>query len=169
MTISEALEGFAGETMLKIGAAASYFYIGTVWDYLAREKEIDAEVRRYYKNKRKAREEERKTLLERDMGINTYAAGCKEPNLEGYLTRITGWFGQVRIANRRLEKAKLDISRYVSIYNREVVRCEKADPVIEPDCIIIVVEGNEVGKFWTTDEGLLGEVGLVGEEPDSED
>lgn len=168
MTIFTVLEEYKGETKLKIGSLSGYFYIGTVSDFCERSEEVDRELRSILVKKRKERTAAREALLNREISLNAYARRTNTPTLEGYLISVTKWLDQVRQVSQTVEKAEKAIESYVRIEKRNVLKTYKADTAIEGNCVIVILEGSEVGGFWTTGEGKVGSVSVRQEGADDE-
>lgn len=168
MTINTVLEDYSGETKLKVGSLSGFFYIGTVADFCERTEEVDRELRAILVKKRKERTAAREALLQREVSMNAYARRTNTPTLEGYLVSITKWLEQVRQVSQTVAKAEKAIESYVRLERRNVLKTYHADTAIEGNCVIVILEGSEVGGFWTTGEGKVGSVSVRQEGADDE-
>lgn len=151
--VEKALEKIPHDARLKVGAKSGFFYCGTVEDFLDHIDEYS------FCAERRANGAVRKASAALKDGINSnmtpgeYARShltVEEPRVklssEGYIKYLDSYFSGVEKLMQnvmRAEEAKLEFQHF---RYRNVLRMEKT--TLEENCYVMVLSGNEVGKFW---------------------
>lgn len=164
MNIRQALKPYDDDKKLKVGSFQSYFYVGTVGHFLENQKEISGEL--YTKVKERA-EESRKAYNTRLQKPPTFERFCKQQEVksrkftsEAYLEYLNDWLQKTKIVLDNADRAKEREETFRPLSKRMVRFIRKSDPAADDECIILIIEGKEAGKFWTTDEAPAGSVGI---------
>jgi hypothetical protein len=161
-TLTKTLEGMSGK--IKIGAedGSSYFYVGTAEDFRENMDKYEKMDMDYYDNKVNRTKERFEELLNTDTSFSGYAkkqykafvlAGS-QPNftMSGYTAYLTQHAKKTSACFSALKEERKRRADRVPLPIREVVEVFEADKVVD-DCMVIKISGDEIGTFWTTDEG----------------
>lgn len=157
MTLQERINELDDETVIYLGAASSFFFIGTKSEF---EKDIDEISRTYYKNmvaEKKKIENDRKHFAEvmkqikKISGKTDSKADMDEVvKLSFILNNISK---RLQYGIKRIKTLGFHIDNFIPMRNRQIKR--------EYDRLqgghVILIDGIEVGRFWFYEEYLKGE------------
>lgn len=163
MKLIELLQTLDPEQPIKIGAkdGSSFFYLGTPKDMLAtfdtsstRYGEYDMVIYNAYERAIK-RYEEQVSDSYNDAMKYAQEHGA-ELTAKGFKKALRTIFNSDTAKNilkmeNKLAEAVAHQRQTKSMQDREVMDSFKADKVVD-DCLAIIVEGFEYGRYWTTDE-----------------
>lgn len=160
---------------LKIGAKSSFFYCGTVGDFLNRHDAYSLECERRAAYLAKKAQEKLRRMLTMNTGPSGYAAevatnksdGIKPPmTVEAYHSWVTNYFKAVELQKSVVERAESIKRNVVPLINRKVIRFEKSTS--EEGCWILILSGDEIGGYWSlADAGAKGShISFAAEEKD---
>lgn len=129
MTILEELAAYSAETPLKIGSRGGtrFFYVGTVGDVRDNIDDYDDLLFDHLN----ARVQRAKVKL-------AEAKAADSPAVEE-LTDI-------------LSKRRAALKKFRPLRERKVLECKMSDPIADKGVLRIIVEGNENGYYWSSDE-----------------
>lgn len=84
-----------------------------------------------------------------------------EISAEHYLKFLDKHFNKIKSTSAALGTAKDMLEHYKCLESRKVIRCEEANDTVDEDCLVIIVEGYERGKYWMLNEAEPGkEIGF---------
>ena len=167
MKLIELLETLDPEQPIKIGAkdGSSFFYVGTPADMLAT---FDTSSKRYGEYDMVIYRSYERAIKNYEIEANVaYDNAMKDAEKRGAELTAKGFKKALRlIFNSDASKAILKIEDKLakttahqrqtkSMQDREVMDSFKADKVVD-DCLAIIVEGFEYGRYWTMDEAPKG-------------
>ena len=154
MKLKEVLAEFDESTSLKIGATESYFYMGTVGEYLKKETEISEELRMCHWRILTACRKRKEDLFKRDTSPTSYARKLREEyTVNAYLDWVGTFLKAVETERRKERKYEENLNSYKPLYERDVIIYRKQDPAVDENCVICIVEGEEKGAWWYLSEG----------------
>ena len=167
MKLIELLQTLEPEQPIKIGAkdGSSFFYVGTPADMLAtfdtsskRYGEYDMVIYRSYERAIKLYEKQVSEAY--DSAMKYAQEHCAELTAKGFKKALRLIFNSdapkaILKVEDKLAKATAQQRQTKSMQDREVMDSFKADKVVD-DCLAIIVEGCEYGRYWTTDEAPKG-------------
>lgn len=167
MKLIELLQTLDPEQPIKIGAkdGISFFYVGTPADMLAT---FDTSSKRYGEYDMVIYRSYERAIKNYEIEANVaYDNAMKDAEERGAELTAKGFKKALRlIFNSDASKAILKIEDKLakttahqrqtkSMQDREVMDSFKADKVVD-DCLAIIVEGFEYGRYWTMDEAPKG-------------
>ena len=170
MNLAEAITKYQGR-IGKIGAHSSFLYIDKLNDQTYDElRSLDVQFVNGYKNDINQMESRLEEL--------TTPQPLRATQLTDRLVLPCKIYSKIKpeLAEQKcrdgIEKAKKRLTEYKPLLERQVLEVYKScsEPCIEnPDGIIIRVEGEENGKYWTMDEYLRGKKGVDPEAEEDDD
>lgn len=161
MKLKKQLETLPDEALIKVGAknGSGWFYVGTV-EELKRYMDVynDTVYNRWKYIVKNATERLERAVdntptwamyirgTAKTMGIDT-----ADFSFESYLKSCRRY--ESKLMKMRTLKQKYERIRdsYIHLEKREVVSCEKSDPVVDAT-FNIIIDGSETGVVWTSDE-----------------
>ena len=172
MKLIELLKTLDPEQPIKIGAkdGSSFFYVGTPADMIAtfdtsstRYGEYDMVIYKTYEKAIKRYEEE--ASIAYDNAMKDAQERGAELTAKGFKKALRLIFNSdaskaILKVEDKLAKAKTHQRQTKSMQDRNVMDSFKADNVVD-DCLAIIVEGFEYGRYWTMDEAPKGIGGTV--------
>lgn len=166
------LARLSGETKIKVGAKSSYFFCGTVNELCKKLEEYNEAMRTLAMRNAVRAELQKKRLFDKPPSLTRYATKeCEKPDpkpsLEDWNKKLENWFNDCVEAELECRKTKVYYDNFVELPDRGVANIYKADKAVDEDVTIIVIEGNELGKFWTFGEAGETKFGMVGVENES--
>lgn len=170
MNILKAIEKYKDTQKIKLGSASGFFYIGTVGDLKDRIEVIDDGCKTFIRQRRQSTQETLVNWLGMDMTPSGWARTelkNEEPDLsvQNYINALDAYYRKVKSAKENAELWYKRFLMFEHIWNREVTDIGKAKLPEENGYILIVLEGHEQGKFWTSDEAKeIPAVGFVQKE-----
>lgn len=154
------------EMKIKVGSSNSYFYVGTVGGYLDNQKEISGVL---YSKLQERAATFRKAYENRVKKPPQVALFCKKQEesghrftIQAYLDYVDEWLKKTGYMLMSAERAQNGVDTFKPLERRMVREIRVADPAVDPDCLIMIVEGMEQGAFWTTDDAFPGSVDIRG-------
>lgn len=138
MKINEVIQEMDNETILNVGSATGWFFIGKKEDY---EKNIEKISRSYLKD-----------ALEREKKYREKIRGANEVLADSRLTfdELSKMIKKIRRYFPMLKKVEEYIDEFIPIKDRDVKSVY--DKNKKEDGICIVVKGKESGDFWDREE-----------------
>lgn len=158
------LEKQERETKIKIGAdnGSSWFYVGTVGDFLDNEETYEEKDISYFDNRVNSASDNLDIALNADTSYSGYAKQqyrqwknkSTRPNftVQGYNTFLEYTAKQMTIKFQSFVKERTIRAERLPIMSREIVETRKADRVADPGVLNILITGYEKGAFWVTEE-----------------
>lgn len=138
MKINEVIQEMDNETVLNVGSATGWFFVGKKEDY---EKNIE-KISRSYLNDAKEREKKyREKIREANEALSDNKITFDE---------LTKMVKRIRTYFPALKKVEKYIDEFTPIKDRDVESVY--DKIKKEDGICIVVKGTENGKFWDREE-----------------
>ena len=138
MKINEVIQEMDNETVLNVGSATGWFFVGKKEDY---EKNIE-KISRSYLNAAKERE---KNYREKIREANEVLADSRLT-----FDELSKMIKKIRRYLPRLKQEEKYIDEFIPIKDRDVKSVY--DKIKKEDGICIVVEGTENGNFWDREE-----------------
>lgn len=164
MTIREALKNVSPDKKLKVGSLQSFFYIGTVEDFKERMNDVSAYLYNNLKDGTAKKREVYEARLRRPPTIEKFCKECemrsRQFTVDGYLEYLNFWLMGARELLNTYERSVQKEARFKPLSKRMVKERYMADEVVDPDTLILIVEGEDLGIFWTTGEAEPGSVGV---------
>lgn len=166
-TLIDELAMMDGNQKVKIGAKSSFFFCGTVNEFCENLTDYgDAFAALAQKNVIKA-EIQKKKVLEHPPTLSKYTAGeCNNPfpnpTIDGYNKAVENWFDTCVQLEGEHRKFKEYLDNYVNLEERDVTDIYKASEAVDDDTKIVVIAGNECGKFWDFSDVKEEKFGLIG-------
>lgn len=160
-TLSDEIEAFSGDTIIRLGAQVAFFFIGPV--KMLRQHIGDYNEQLYFRALKVERRSEAtyKKALNGLKSPRDYAKSCLEmedtPTLEGYQHYLEGYFRDVARTKSNHNEAMQYIREYVDLGNRRVKSIEDSGGVDWDGDYRIIVNGNEPGEWWFPGEVKPGE------------
>ena len=159
MTIMQFLEGCEGGTVIKIGAKGgdSFFYIGTVQDFLIGIKSHEIEVRNHANKVLDLADSNLKALLRNYPTPEKYAKKVLNRDIEkltaeSFVSELNAWCYAVRKAKRLVDERKSHCEKIIPLSKRCVIEAADSGVPREDGAKRILIEGNERGAFWMISE-----------------
>ena len=169
---------------VKIGAGTGngFFYVGSVDNFqknLNRITKACKKAAQHEIDQKKARFEklcaEYPTIED---FAKEYGLSDKKDELtaENYISLLDRHFARIRKASESWALSQDNFSKFKPMTRREVIRYD--DSFVDEDCLIVIVEGYELGKYWMTSEASTDmevgfstdmEVGFSTDEDETED
>lgn len=175
MKTLDALKKRKKSLKLKIGAKNCFFYVGTVGDILENHELRDNKMRSLLRGLTTERRKTLKTRCSLPPTIGEFIAyeakkdrderDFSEENFKRY---VDDWVRVTLNMVKQLDRAADNEAAYIPIAERKVKECKLCDGLVDEDCLRMIVEGTENGKYWTTDEARGCAVGISGGEYDDE-
>lgn len=176
MIFVDVLAEYSPDLKLKVGSVdgTNYFYVGTVGDMA---DHIDKYNRCLYGHMLHLKKKSEKRVQIHLANAPTPETYCRSqmkkvaPDLtvDGYNAELRWWFRWAAIKYATLEKRESLLARFTELPFREVIEHGMADSLADPDCVRIVIEGGETGKWWSTDEAKkLPDISFYIEDEDEE-
>ena len=159
------------EQKVKIGAKSGYFYCGTVREFLKYINEYGENMKIMARKIAMSVEINHKKLLANPPTLTFYATvecgrGKPRPTIEGWNNELKRWFESVVRSELGLREAKTYAAEFVPLPKRAVKEIRNSDMAIDEDTKIIIIEGDELGKFWSFEEVKGSPFGLRNEVQD---
>lgn len=162
-----------GEQKIKVGAKTSFFFCGTVNQLLDNMNQYSDSMKLMAFKIARSAEMSHKKLVNNPPSLTIYAMGeCNRATprmtMEGWNNEVKRWFENVLRSEMHLRDVKNYSTEFVWLGKRKVKEIRDADEVIDPATKIIVIDGNERGRFWTFEEVKGSNFGLQNEEEDDD-
>ena len=137
---------------LKIAAkdGSQFFYCGTKEDFMENYSDYNKDCKAEAIFQMKKAKDRLKNLLKKGASTVADYAG-KHPgecSVEGYMEYLRSYFSAVVSTEEKRQRRKEYLENYKRLQNREVVESFPASEAIDEDCLVVYIEGNEVGKYW---------------------
>ena len=173
--VEKALDKLLPGDGLKVGAKSSFFYCGTVNDFIKRHDAYSLECERRATYLAKKAQDKLRRMLTWNTGPSGYAAsvttnrtdGTKIPmTLDSYNGWVKQYFQAVEAQMSVVERAEEAKKKVVPLIRRDVIRFEKSTS--EDGCWILILSGDEIGGYWSlADAGAKGShISFAAEEKD---
>lgn len=141
---------------IKIGAQSGYFYCGTVKNFLNNMDVYDTSIRSFFSRHAIKEKKTYENYLNNPPTLSEFAEsvlsnGC-EFDLRDYEENVLRWFSMVHKRRDMKNEAeeKRDTTKNLSV--REVKEHRMANPLVEEDIEVIIIEGYEIGRIWMANE-----------------
>ena len=150
---------------VKIGAenGTGFFYVGSVDNFITNIERVDAACHMAADHRVRNCKTRMERLLKNCPTPGMFSARLlakgrvNEITAEGYNSLLNEYFGKVRSLDEETKRAEELLEHYTTIELRTVVTCFEADPDVDEDCLVIIIEGWELGKYWMLEEAKEGE------------
>lgn len=173
--VEKALDKLLPGDGLKVGAKSSFFYCGTVGDFLKRNIDYSLEMERRAAFLAKKARDKLKRMLSTDSSPSGYASSVSAEKSERKLTPLTveayrswvaSYFKAVETQMLAVERAENARQHVVPLLQRDVLQFDKSSA--EEGCWILILSGDEIGGYWTlADAGAKGShISFAAEEKD---
>lgn len=178
-TIRSTLKKYDKETRLKVGSSegTSFWYMGTVGDFLKNLNKYNDATFRYAQNKKKRAEAKLDQMIKSWPTPESYVrkqftfGGNSEVKFESYQAELKFWFDGVTRKKKTLNNATKELLSYVTLGRRTVIDVFMQNPAADDEGLVMNVEGYETGIYWLYSEAeKLPVIGFVSDKPeDNED
>ena len=166
MILMDALKGLDKEQRIKVGATggSGYFYCGTVEDFTENIASYNDTLNAYAKARVQRAESELAKHIAAYPTIAKWAAKAVESadsdlTLKSYEAYLEFWIRNLKRKRTTLIERKVSLDTYTALPFRKT-DYDDADPSADPDVKRVMVSGDELGMFWTTDEADGNQIGL---------
>lgn len=163
--LKEFLEELDASTKIKIGAenGSSFFYVGVVEDLLNNLSQYDEKDHKHYDDRVNNVERRLQVALNKDTSYSGFAKRQyndwknkkRKPifDVDSYNVFLKKHSESIQKLFESLVKEKTIRFERKKLGVREVINTFVADTNVEPVmCIVIIIEGDECGVFWDTNE-----------------
>lgn len=139
---------------VKIGAddGSSFFYIGDAATLLEHADRFSSQLWKYVNHRVKNAAENLRMHEKSNPTPLDYAKKYRDGDAQGYVLYVNQWLKEYRAKVRYLESKSDYVKHFVPLFDREVISTKQAEP-FDSDYAIVIIEGDEVGALWTSDEG----------------
>ena len=138
MTIIELLSGYDKDQRIKVGSLNGFFYVGYVEDFLDRHQEISGKIYSFIHMRHVITKRQYEGLLKNSPNKKWDIAASK-------------------VSYKAAEERE---KNYIPVGKRQVESVYKTENDWDGDCLIVIVTGEEMGRFWTWDDAEPGSVGV---------
>lgn len=159
MKLRKVLSEMKESQKIKVGCVDGngYFYCGTVDDLESNMLNYTDTVRKHFERKMQRAKDNRLFHQENKWSVISYVrteinAPSPKPSMDGYMRYLEKYFKRLDTLLESERRAKQAFIELKPLSNWEVDESFPADMAIEGDCMIIMVEGRESGRFWMTEE-----------------
>ena len=161
MKIIEALEKYSKNQALKVGSKEGngYFYCGDVGDFIENLNAYSDIMHDHFVERYENAKENSETVISRFCS-EVFQVVNKGMFTSDYISSIKPIFGRIGKVVNTEANAKNLADRYIPLIDRSVVDSYYADNVVDFDCLILIVDGFESGKFWCMEEAGDFHIGL---------
>ena len=164
MTIKEAIKSYPPEKKLKIGSLQSYFYIGTVGDFRQRQAEISGILYQKLQDWTEKKKNVYETRLKRPPSIEKFVhqqeLRSRDFSVDAYLEYLNLWLAGARDLLSAVERSQQREARFKPLSKRQVRDVYEADEVVDPDCLVVIIDGDDLGAYWFTSDDKPGSVAV---------
>lgn len=143
MNVLEAIDLLPDDQKLKVGSQSGFFYVGTVEQFRYNINKIDSKCREYQERLFKTAEK------------NLKSARNNKPNpdeCDDYDSELEAWEKKIVRLQKLVKKHEGRLRRYVPLIKRNVNDSGMCLPESDPEVYRVVIDGYEVGAFWTLSE-----------------
>lgn len=174
-TIRSTLKEYDKETRLKVGSSegTSFWYMGTVGDFLKNLKEYNDAAFRCAQNKKKRAETKLDQMIKSWPTPESYVrrqftfCGSNEVKFESYQAELKFWFDGVTRKKKTLNNATKELISYIPLGKRNVIEVFTQNPAADDEGLVMNVEGYETGIYWLYSEAeTLPAIGFVSDNPE---
>lgn len=159
MKILNALEPYDYNKPLKVGASdgSGFFYCGTVGDFVEDMEDYSDLLRKHAQANVQAANRRLNQRLNNPPTIERF---CREelrsdkPNLsfENFTFYVNHYFSAIKNLKSAADTQVFNYDAFKPLGKREVVDIREASYAADPGVTILIIEGYEIGKYWTVDE-----------------
>lgn len=142
MKVIDYINQAPGNELIYIGAASSYFFIGTKTDFFEYKRAINDDMLRIAQHSLKCFIQERRRIQNGGLVI---ARGTPASN-EAWVAACDYTYRRLQLLDLNIPKMKEYISNYKPIEEREILDTYKR--FTEGNGTVLIVEGDEVGQLW---------------------
>jgi len=157
--LADLLATLPAERRLKLGAhsGSSFFYVGTVADCRENIDLYSRKLRNYARLQLINAQADLEQKLRNPPTLQRYAMAQvkrEKPDwtIDGFKAQASGWLRDVKRLTANLNKSDRQYDAFVDLPIREVLSHFDADPQVETETTVIIVEGFEKGRYWTASE-----------------
>lgn len=157
--LADLLATLPADRRLKLGAhnGSSFFYVGTVADVRENMDLYSRKLRNYAKMQLINAKADLEQKLRNPPTLQRYAMAqvkTEKPDwtIDGFHAQAAGWLRDVKRLAGNLDKADRQYKAFADLPIREVLSHFDADPLVDTDTTVIIVEGFEKGRYWTASE-----------------
>lgn len=158
-SLADLLATLPADRRLKLGAhnGSSFFYVGTVADVRENMDIYSRKLRNYARMQLINAQADLEQKLRNPPTLQRYAMAqvkTEKPDwtIDGFHAQAAGWLRDVKKRTANLNMADRQYRAFVDLPIREVLSHFDADPLVDTDTTVIIVEGFEKGRYWTASE-----------------
>lgn len=133
------------DTVFYIGSKSGFFFIGTMDEYKADVDKLSKQIHQYYEDLQIKAKNRLKTNVGKSYKIN------KGELNEKFADRLAMVAKQIKEDLATIDNATRILDTWRDIPKRKVKSADKKDPLIDPEGIILLVDGHE-GGVWFREE-----------------
>lgn len=164
--LREILDKMKKSQKIKIGCkdAPNFWYCGTVKDYITKSESYSEALLDSWRRSATNANKNVETMLKNPYTFKQFAEeqflGCTDERFEcdfsyeNYIKKLDKWHKRLNTRANRYRNINREIRYFKDPLFREVASVYDADPVIDEDTKIIIIEGREAGNFWKMDEAI---------------
>lgn len=164
----ETMESLPSDAKCKVGTetGSCFFFIGTVGEFLDNLDKIDELAKAFLERRLKVARKNLLTMANAPMNLETYVKAeynklqydtMPDFSLEGFHKARAEYLKKLQNRANYVMDCDRAIDLRVPLERREVVNISRSDKLIG-DGIIIIIEGDEAGRWWDHTEQKEGEL-----------
>lgn len=157
--LADLLATLPADRRLKLGAhnGSSFFYVGNVADCRENIDLYSRKLRNYARLQLINAQADLEQKLRNPPTLQRYAMAqvkMEKPDwsIDGFKAHAAGWLRDVKRTSANLNKSDRQYDAFTDLPIREVLSQFDADPQVETDTTVIIVQGFEKGRYWTAAE-----------------
>lgn len=158
-SLADLLATLPADRRLKLGAhnGSSFFYVGTVADVRENMDLYSRKLRNYARMQLINAQADLEQKLRNPPTLQRYAMAqvkTEKPDwtIDGFKAQAAGWLRDVKRMTANLNKSDRQYDAFADLPIREVLSHFDADPQVETDTTVIIVDGFEKGRYWMGSE-----------------
>ena len=164
----ETMESLPSDAKCKVGTetGSCFFFIGTVGEFLDNLDKIDELAKAFLERRLKVARKNLLTMANAPMNLETYVKTehgklkddiLPDFSVEGYRKARAEYLKKLQNRANYVMDCDRAIDLRVPLDQREIVDISKSDKLIG-DGIIVIIEGDEAGRWWDHSEQKEGEL-----------
>lgn len=160
MKIAKALKDYDPDKLLKVGAknGSGFFYCGTVGDFLENMEDNSDLLRKHAISILQAAKRRLNQRISNPPTIDRFTReqlrGDGNPNLtfQNYRFYVEHWFSGVYGLKQAADNHEQRYDAFKPLDKRDVVEVRESLAAADPGVTALIIEGYELGRYWTMDE-----------------
>ena len=148
---------------VKIGAenGSGFFYAGSIVNYLDNIERVDKACHLAAKQNVSRHKDRIDRMCRNCPTPEAFARRClardeqEKMTSENYSQFLDAYYKKLCSVSEETQKAEDILNNWKVLAQRKVVRCD--DSIADEDCLVVIIEGYELGRYWTLDEVPKGE------------